>query len=60
MGDCDAGIGCGAGETDGETESRVSIIAMNLRRAVHQLQAKLQCRWMLNVTRDYFWWGGGW
>jgi hypothetical protein len=27
---------------------------MKLRLAVHQLQAKLQCKWMQNATRDYF------
>jgi hypothetical protein len=46
VGDCDVGRGCGAGESDGETdvENRISIVAMQLRLAMHQLQAKLQCR----------------
>jgi hypothetical protein len=31
----------------------IIIIAMQSRRVVHQLQAKLQCKWMLNATRDH-------
>jgi hypothetical protein len=34
--------------------------AMQLCRAVHQLQAKLQCRWMQNATRDHFGGVGVW
>jgi hypothetical protein len=27
---------------------------MQSRLVEHQLQAKLQCKWMLNATRDHF------
>ena len=35
------------------------IIIMNLCRVVHQLQAKLQYKWMQNATRDHFLVGWG-
>jgi hypothetical protein len=37
----------------------VSIITMKMCRGVHQLQAKLQCRWMRSATRAHFGGGGG-
>jgi hypothetical protein len=49
-----------ASEGNGDGESRVSIIAMQLRPACINCKAKLQCKWMVNATRDHF--GGvvGW
>ena len=35
------------------------MIAMKLCQAVHQLQAKLQYKWMQNATRDHFLVGWG-
>jgi hypothetical protein len=54
-----AGEGSAGGDGESWKSIGASIFAMQLCRAVHQLQAKLQCRWMEDATRDHFGGVGG-